>query len=154
MKTRTIVVLVALCLGAVAVCAAADANMGTWKLNETKSKIPPMAPKNNTVVYTPSGDSVKVSIDGMDGQGKSFHSEWTGKFDGKEYALAGDPMGDMRTYKKVDDHTLEITTKKGGKVMSTAKVVVSADGKSRTVTVSGTDAGGNKVSYTGVYDKQ
>jgi hypothetical protein len=154
MKARTIFVLVALCLGAVALFAASDATMGTWKLNEAKSKIPPMAPKNNTVVYEAAGDSVKVSIDGVDSQGKPYHSEWTGKFDGKEYPLTGDPAADARTYKKVNDHTLEITTKKAGKVTGTARVVVSADGKSRTVTVSGMDPSGNKVSYTGVYDKQ
>ena len=44
--------------------------------------------------------------------------------------------------------------KKGGKVVLTAHVVVAADGKTRTVTVNGTDAQGKKYKSTVVYDKQ
>ncbi len=67
-----------------------DAFMGTWKLNEAKSKIAVGQPKNSTVVYAADGDSVKVGIDGTDAKGQTYHSDWTGKFDGKEYALTGD----------------------------------------------------------------
>src|ERR1700690_1903757 len=153
MKTKTIVLTVAVCFVAVAV-GFASPNMGTWKLNEAKSKFPPMAAKNNTVVYEAMGDNVKVTVDGVDGDGKPTHNEWTGKFDGKDYPLTGDPVSDTRSYKKIDDRTTELTNKKGGKVTATGRIVISADGKSRTVTVSGTDAKGNKVKSTAVYDKQ
>ncbi|MFY9842751.1 MAG: hypothetical protein WA718_01600 [Terriglobales bacterium] len=154
MKTKTIVMTVAVCVMAVAVCFASNPNMGTWKLNEAKSKIPPNATKNNTVVYEAAGDKIKVTVDGIDGAGKPQHSEWTGKFDGKDYPLTGDPNADMRSYKKIDDRTTELTNKKADKVTATARIVVSPDGKSRTVTVSGTDPSGKKVSYTAAYDKQ
>ena len=45
---------------ATSACLAADANMGTWKLNEAKSTIPAGVPKNNTVVYAAVGDMVKL----------------------------------------------------------------------------------------------
>jgi hypothetical protein len=154
MKTKTIVLTLAMCFVAAAMAFASNPNMGTWKLNEAKSKIPAGAPKNHTVVYEAAGDSVKVTVDGVNGEGKPTHNEWTGKFDGKDYPLAGDPSADMRSYKKVDDRTMELTGKKGGKVTTTGRIVVSADGKSRTVSVSGTDAMGMKVEYTAVYDKQ
>lgn len=154
MKTRTIVSIVALCLMVVAVALAADQSMGTWKLNETKSKIPAGATKNSSVVYEAAGDNIKVTVDGVDGQGKPVHSEWTGKFDGKDYPVTGDATADTRSYKQVNDHTLELSNKKGGKVVMSGKIVVAADGKSRTVTVHGTDSSGKKVSYTAVYDKQ
>jgi hypothetical protein len=154
MKTRTIVLTVALCFVAVAVGFASNPNMGTWKLNEAKSTFPPMAAKNNTVAYDAAGDNVKVTVDGTDREGKPTHNEWTGKFDGKDYPLMGDPDADTRSYKKIDDRTTELTNKKGGKVTASGRIVVSADGKSRTVTLSGTDAKGNKVKYTAVYDKQ
>jgi hypothetical protein len=131
-----------------------DVFMGTWKLNEAKSKIAAGLPRNSTVVYTADGDNVKVGIDGTDTKGQAFHSDWTGKFDGKEYALAGDPSNDMRSYKVVDAHTLWIVSKKGGKETYGARVVVAADGKSRTTTVTGTDASGAKFTSTQVYDKQ
>jgi hypothetical protein len=154
MKARMIAVGVVLCLAGAAVCLADDAQMGTWKLNEAKSKFSPGATKNTTVVYEAAGDSVKVTVDGMDGDGKPSHNEWTGKFDGKDYPVTGDPTADMRSYKKVNDHTLTVANKKEGKAMMSGRIVVSADGKSRTVTVSGMDSKGKKISSTAVYDKQ
>jgi hypothetical protein len=156
MKRATILLtlLAALC-AAVTVCVAADdPNMGTWKLNEAKSKIAPGTPKNTTVVYAPAGDSIKVTVDGVDAAGKPSHNEWTGKFDGKDYPVTGDPTFDTRSYQRVDAHTLELTGKKGGKVTLSGTVKVSADGKTRTVTINGTDAKGNKTSTTAVYDKK
>jgi len=154
MKTRTIVLTLALCFVAVAAGFASNPNMGTWKLNEAKSNFPPMAPKNSTVVYEAAGDMVKVTVDGTDGSGKPTHNEWTGKFDGKDYPLTGDPAADMRSYKKIDDRTTDLTNKKNGKVTAMGRIVVSADGKSRTVTISATDPQGKKVKSTAVYDKQ
>jgi hypothetical protein len=145
----------AVLFAAASACVAADdVNMGTWKLNEAKSKFSPGAPKNTTVVYEAAGDSVKVTVDGVDADGKPSHNEWTGKFDGKDYPLTGDPAADSRSYKKMDARTMELTNKKGGKAVATGKITVSADGKSRTVVVSGTDASGKKVTSTAVYDKQ
>jgi hypothetical protein len=155
MKTRTVVLTVALCFVAVAVCLAADADMmGTWKLNEAKSKIGPGAAKNSTVVYEAAGDNVKVTIDGTDKDGKPTHNEWTGKFDGKDYTVTGDPNQEMRSVTKIDAHTYGFNVKKGGKVTLSGRIVLAADGKSRTVTTTGTDASGKKIKSTAVYDKQ
>jgi hypothetical protein len=60
----------------------------------------------------------------------------------------------MRSYKKINDHTLELTNKKGDKVTMSGRIVVSSDGKTRTVKVKGTDAEGKKISTSAVYDKQ
>jgi hypothetical protein len=154
MKAKTSVLTLALCFVAGAVCFASDAQMGTWKLNEAKSKIAAGMPKNSTVVFEASGDSVKITIDGADTKGNPTHSEWTGKLDGKDYPVTGDPNSDARSYKQIDDHTLTFTIKKAGKVTITGRVVVSADGKTRTVTTSGTDPEGKKFKSTTVYDKQ
>jgi hypothetical protein len=85
MKARTILLSLTLCFVSVAVCFAQDAFMGTWKLNEAKSKLSSGAPKNSTVVYEAAGENVKVTIDGTDRDGKPTHNQWTGKFDGKDY---------------------------------------------------------------------
>jgi len=144
----------ALCFFAATVCFASDVQMGTWKLNEAKSKLAPGAAKNTTVLYAAAGDEVKVTVDGTDADGKPTHNEWTGKFDGKDYPVTGDPNSDTRAYKQINDHTLDLTVKKGGKVTTSGRIVVAADGKSRTVTTNGTDAKGNKVKSSAVYDKQ
>ena len=153
MKLRTILLTVLVMLVGFTF-AAASPNMGTWKLNEAKSKLPAGAPKNSTVVYEAEGDSVKCTIDGTDGQGQPTHIVWTGKFDGKDYPLTGDPAADTRSYKKINDRTTEGITKKGGKVTNTTRIVVAADGKSRTVTTDGTDSSGKKMHIVTVYDKQ
>jgi len=154
MKAKTIVSTLALYLVAAAVCFAADLQMGTWKLNEATSKLAPGVAKNHSVVYEAAGDEVRITVDGTDSEGKPVHNEWTGKFDGKDYPVTGDPGSDARSYKVVDDRTLELTIKKGGKVTVTGRIVVSADGKTRTVTTSGTDPQGKKLKSVAVYDKQ
>ncbi len=154
MKTRSIVLAMAVCCVGWAVCWGQGANMGTWKLNEAKSKMSAGLPKNTTVVYTAAGDNIKVTVDGVDASGKPTHNEWTGKFDDKDYPLTGDPSADTRSYKVINDHTTELTNKKGGKVVITGTIEVSADGKTRTVTVKGTDPSGKPLAYSAVYDKQ
>jgi len=154
MRVSVIVSALALVFASVVVCLADNPLIGTWKLNEAKSKLAPGATKNTTVVYEAAGDNVKITVDGVDGSGSPTHNEWTGKFDGKDYPVTGDPTSDMRSYKQIDERTLEFTASKGGKATLTGRIVVSADGKSRTVTTTATDAKGVKVSSTAVYDKQ
>jgi hypothetical protein len=127
--------------------------MGTWKLNEAKSHLAPDAGKNNTVVYETAGDQIKVTVDGTDSAGTATHNEWTGKFDGKDYALVGDPTADTRSYRKQGARTLLMTIKKAGKVTMNGRIVVTANGKSRTVTTTGTDAKGKRYRNIAVYDK-
>jgi hypothetical protein len=146
MKRRSIVLTVAVCFLAV-LGFAENPHMGTWKLNEAKSKLVPGMIKNTTVVYAAEGDSVKVTTDGTGVDGQPMHTEWTGKFD-------GDPSADSREYTKVNDRTLTLENKKGGMVVTSGKIVVSADGKTRTLTTSGKNPAGKKVTGTSVYDKQ
>jgi hypothetical protein len=153
MRVRSVSIAVAVCLFGAAIALAADSFMGTWKLNEAKSKLG-NGPKNTTVVYEASGDSVKITTDGTDAKGSPAHSEWTGKFDGKDYPVTGDPNADARSYKKVNATTLTFENKKDGKAMLTGRITISADGKTRTVHLSGTGPDGKKVSSTTVYDKQ
>src|SRR6266852_8879507 len=134
MRARSIVLALVTCFVVLTLCFAEDANLGTWKLNEAKSKFSSGAPKNTSVVYEAAGDSVKVTVDGVGADGKPSHNEWTGKFDGKDYPVTGDPTADTRSYKRIDDHTLVLTNKKDGKVTISARITVSADGKTRTVT--------------------
>lgn len=153
MKTKTMVLSVALYFAAAAVCFASP-QMGTWKLNEAKSKLNPAGAKNSTVAYEAAGDSIKVTVDGTDKDGKPTHNVWTGKFDGKDYPVTGDPTSDTRSYETVDANTLKLVVKKAGVVTASGTIVVAADGKSRTVATTSTDAQGKKVEGSSVYDKQ
>jgi len=154
MKARTFLLSLALCLSGAAVCFAQDPNIGTWKLNEAKSKLPAGAMKITSMVVSSEGDNMKVAQDGTDPQGNAFHAEWTGKFDGKDYPVTGSPAMETRSYTKVNDHTLTADNKKDGKTVTTARSVISADGKTRTVHVNQTDASGKKINVTAVFDKE
>jgi hypothetical protein len=154
MKTKTFVLGAAVWSAAVAVGLAADPNVGSWKLNEAKSKIAAGAPRNITVVYTAAGDSYKCVVDGVDGAGKPAHNEWTGKFDGKDYPVTGDPSADTRSIRMVKAGHYALTNKKGGKTMVTGTIEFSADAKTRTLTTEVTDSAGKKMTSVAVYDRQ
>ena len=135
---------------------AADSSVGTWKVNLAKSKYDPgPAPKGpNTLKIEADGDGIKVTNDGVDAQGQKTHVTYSAKYDGKDYPETGNPNVDTIALKRIDANTVQTTTKKGGKVMVTSKVVVSADGKTRTTTQDGTDAAGKKVHNVIVAEKQ
>jgi hypothetical protein len=153
MKTRITAVVTALSFAATVACFAANPQMGTWKLNEGKSKVAPGMGKSTTVTYSEQGDKIKVTVDGVDKNGKPTHGVWVGKWDGKAYKATGNLAWDSAAYKVVNDNTNDITTWKNGKVAWTGHIIVSKDGKSRTVTVNGTDANGKKFTSKAVYDK-
>jgi hypothetical protein len=154
MNVKRTLLTAAFCLTAVAVGFAADPNVGSWKLNEAKSKIAAGAPKNLTVVYTPAGDSYKCVVDGVDGTGKATHNEWTGKFDGKAYPVTGDPAADTRSLKMTSPGHYALTNAKDGKTIVTGTVEFSADKNTRTLMTHMTDAAGKKLTSVAVYDRQ
>jgi len=154
MKVKVILLTLLLLFISAVVCSAQSPHMGTWKLNEAKSHFGKGAARNNTVVYEAAGDRTKVTVDGVDGSCSPTHNEWTGKFDGKYYAVTGSDTGDMRSYTKANSRTLAIREKKGGKVVLTGTIAVARNGKSRTVRTTAKNAQGKWITNTAVYDKQ
>ena len=134
---------------------AADPSSGTWELNLAKSKFDPgPAPKSQTRTYEVADGAVKMSAKGVTAEGKEMQINYTGSFDGKDFPVTGNPDADTISLKRIDDSTVEATLKKAGKVVSTATRVISKDGKVLTVKTKGTNAKGEKVNNTLVFDKQ
>jgi len=135
---------------------ASDPRVGTWKLNVAKSKYNPgPAPQSQTLKVEASGKGEKITSEVVSADGKRTTSTYTANFDGKDYPLSGSALGaDKVSLKRIDARTTERTDKKDGKVYISGKITVSADGKSRTVSISTTDSKGKKVSNTYVYDKE
>ena len=154
MKVKVILLALAVFFVGAVVCSADSPHMGTWKLNEAKSKFAAGATKNNTVVYEAAGDMTKVTVDGTDSSGAATHNDWTGKFDGKYYAVNGSPTSDKRAYTRVNSRTLTFREQKGGKVVLTGTITVARNGKTRTVSTNGRDAKGKWAHNTSVFDKQ
>jgi len=126
---------------------------GTWKLNNGKSKIEGPAPKESIVRLEAVPNGVRTTIDTVNAQGVRTHTEATAVFDGKEYELKGAAMPTTRAYKSVGSD-YEYITRVNGKVTTTSRGVVSADGKTRTLTTTGTNAQGQPVNTVSVYDRQ
>ena len=154
MKLKVILLALTIFFAGAVVCSAQSPHMGTWKLNEAKSKFAKGATKNNTVVYEASGDNIKVTVDGINGSGAAVHSDWTGKFNGKYYDVNGSPTANKRAYTRVNSRTLTFREKQGGKVVLTGTITIARNGKARTVTTNGRDAKGKWTRNTAVFDKQ
>jgi hypothetical protein len=128
--------------------------VGTWKLNAAKSELGSGAIRAQTLKFEATAAGIKLTSDGTDGQGKPMHGGYTSKFDGKDVPWSGNPMADTAAPKRIDDNSYENVWKKGGKTTVTAKITVSNDGKTLTVTQDGTDPQGGKVHSVAVYDRQ
>lgn len=134
---------------------AADLWLGTWKVDLAKSKYSPgPAPRSLTLKYEATPGGIKFTGDGVGADGKPTHSMFVSKFDGKDVPYPGNPDADTASPKKIDDNSYDNTWKKGGKVTVVAKVVVSPDRKTVTITQTGTNAKGEAVNNTAVYNKQ
>jgi hypothetical protein len=141
----------------VGVSAAASAQtepvMGTWKLDVAKSTYKPgPAPKSSTVVVEPAGKGIKVAIESVQADGSPLKWGFTSLRDGKtEAPVTGNPMFDTVTTTKESDTAGTNVYKKGGKVVMTSKLTITA--KTMTVTSDGTDAKGQAVHNVAVYTK-
>ena len=156
-KNRLMVSLAACCAVVLSssIALAGDNWLGTWKLNAAKSKYSPgPAPKSLTLNFEATADGIRHTSDGVNAEGNPTHGEYVSKFDGQDVPWTGNPDADRASARKIDDNTYENVWKKDGKPTITAKAVVSKDGKTFTTFHKGTNAKGQKVNNTVVYDRQ
>jgi hypothetical protein len=132
-----------------------DPFVGTWILNIEKSKYTPgPMPKSSTVVYSAEGAGLKVVAKTVNAEGKDVALEFTANFDGKDYPVTGSPDYDTISLKRVSTHKIEFTRKNGGAVVQTGTIMVSEDGKTRTVITDGKNAAGETIHAEAVYDRK
>ena len=149
---------------AVIVCAttaaaqAPDPANGTWKLNLEKSKFDPgPAPKSATVKIDAVSPIVrKVSFEGVGPDGTAIKWGYSGNVDGKDIPITGtNPDAETVSIKRVSRRVIETTFKRGGKVtMVNTSTISPNDSRILTVVSTGTNASGQKVTNTQVFDKQ
>lgn len=143
-------------LAACTVLVAADPVIGTWKLNTAKSKYSPgPPPKSGTVTYEAANGGIKRSGEMVNADGQTVSFTYTANYDGKDYPITGNnPNADAISLKRINDYTTEASLKKGGKTTGTARRVVSKDGKTLTITLTGNTPDGKRMRNILVYDKQ
>jgi hypothetical protein len=160
-RTRRSVTGVLVGIAALVIVTAASAQntdpvIGTWKLDVAKSTYKPgPAPKSSTVVVEAAGGKgIKVSVDAVNADGSPSKWGFTTQRDGKEVPVTGNPMFDTATSTQSSPTAGATEYKKGDKVVYTTKLALSKDGKTMTLTSTGTDAKGQAVHNVSVYTKQ
>ena len=154
-KTALLSVLLTVGSAAVVAAPAADPVIGTWQINVAKSKFSPgPAPKSDTRTYAASEQGTAMTWTSVGADGKEIVARSTFKADGKDYPMTGAANFDSLSLKQVDDHTVQSTQNKGGKVVGTTTRTVSKDGKVLTLSSKGTSATGAAYDNVMVYDKQ
>jgi len=129
--------------------------IGTWKLNLEKSTLDrDVRFKRATTRIEPWQDGIKVTYDLVGVRGGVTHMEWTGRFDGRDYAVQGVDYVLTNAYTRESDRSYQIVTKIDGVAVSIAKVVVSPDGRTLTTVTTGTNAQGNSTTTTSIYERQ
>ena len=131
-----------------------SALVGRWKLNLAKSTFNPgPAPTSTTITYTTDGKSLTIAVDVVRPGGVPQHHEVTAGFDGKDYPVTGDPTSDMIRLKRISSVEGESIFTKAGKIVEVNRRVLSADGRTLTLTTEGTTADGKPRKDVAVYDK-
>ncbi|MBZ5501303.1 MAG: hypothetical protein LAN59_03550, partial [Acidobacteriia bacterium] len=94
--------------------------------------------------YEATGDSEKLTVNGISADGSRVTWGYTVRFDGKYYPITGSGPGgaDAIAVKRINARTVEATLQKEGKAFQTANRVVSQDGKTMTATARTAGANG------------
>jgi hypothetical protein len=151
---KTLIVGAILAIGTSA-ASAADAVIGTWKLNVAKSTFSPgPGPKSQMRTYAESAQGIALTIKTVAADGKESTTTATFKEDGKPYPMSGNPDFDAVSVKRVDALTINSTQMKAGVSVGTGVRAVSKDGKTLKFSQKGTHVDGEKYDDVLVYDRQ
>ena len=129
----------------------------TWKVNVAKSTYPagPPAFKSMTCRIEPWEEKVRVTYRIIGARGDVTHIEWIGAFDGRDYPVAGiDGYVTTHAYRRVDDRTYDVIQKTEGSRTLTARMTISADGKTLTTLTPGANPSDPAQVTATVYDRQ
>ena len=135
------------------------AYFGTWKLNVAKSKFDPgPGPKELTRIHEDAGGGqVRVTTKSVNAQGAQTQTTYTYRGDGQDNPITGvQGAGPVKiAIKAVDPYTVTYQQKLAdGTVVVAGQRVLSKDGKTMTITATGTTAQGQKTSSTQIFEKQ
>ena len=105
-------------------------------------------------MITAAGKGLKIDVDAVGGDGKPMKWIYANERDGKDTPVTGNPAYDTVSVAQISPTEGTITYKKGGKTIATAKTSLSKDGKTLTVTTTGTDPAGQAMNNVALYTKQ
>jgi hypothetical protein len=134
---------------------AADASIGTWKLNVSKSTFKPGPPPVAELrIYKAQPRGVQTTVRTTWADRLTTTVEYPANYDGKDYPVEGSRDVDAVVLTRKDDFTSAATLKHAGKEIGVARRVVSPDGKTMTISYKGVNTRGDQVDNVAVYDRQ
>ena len=152
MSCKTLVMAATLCV--ILNAAPADPILGTWKLNLARSKFNPgPKPRSQTRTYAETPAGIQATIHTVDANGRSTTVEYPERYDGKDYPVKGSPIADALALVRSSDYLAEATMKHGGRVVATAKRLVTDEGKTLIISYKELDSD-RPVDNEQVYDRQ
>jgi hypothetical protein len=136
--------------------AAGDPFVGTFAMNGAKSTADPgPLPKSYTLkTEDAGGGKVTTTGDTVFQDDSVVHWQVTYLRDGTPAAMSGNPNVDTVSAKQINPNTLEISETKGGNVVNSLTVQVSADGTTMTSTITGKAPDGKPFKNVIVSEKQ
>jgi len=140
----------------IAAAQAPPAWLGTWTLNVEKSSYNPGPPpyRRGAFVVEPVNGGVRIVSRLVRVRGGVVHTEWTGRFDGKDYPVQGIDEVLSYAYVPLDERTYELVIKADGRVIGKSRATLSADGRTLTTVTAARDPRGNELTTTTVYEKR
>jgi hypothetical protein len=127
---------------------------GTWVANIEKSRRHPNHQfQSATLTFEVSGDVVSMTHAGVNMAGKYESGTSVLHADGQEHPVSVHAPGVVALTKWAGTRVLESQARKDGHVVGTGTYAVSADGKTLTATVAGTDAAGAAFEQVIVFDR-
>jgi hypothetical protein len=97
--------------------AGSHALSGSWR----GTKVAEFSDSGLTVTFRSTADGLSMSAPTGEG--------YTAKFDGKDYPIKGDRGGSVVSLKRIDERTIEETTKRDNKVVRVVRMTLSPDGQ-------------------------
>jgi hypothetical protein len=151
--SRLLIAAMMCALASLAAAQGSDRLAGTWRLNVAQSKYQGgTAPKSQTTTLHAMDGGLHEVVERVNADGTTTRWEVMARYDGRDSPVKGDPSRDTVAMTRVDQNTVEIVNKKAGAVVSRMRIVVAADGKSRTNTVM--DPSGLKTTAVLFFDRQ
>ena len=157
-KSRLLIVAAMWTLGSLAapqdsLAQGGDRLAGTWRLNVAQSTYASGAPpKSQTTTLQAVDGGLHEIVERVNADGTTTRWELTAKYDGRDYPVTGDPSRDTVSLTRVDQHTVDIVNRKAGVVVNRMRIVVAADGNSRTNTV--LDPSGQKTTAVLLFERR
>jgi hypothetical protein len=126
--------------------------IGTWMLVVDKSRYNPgPPPQSQTRTYEVQPKGIQTTVQTVLADGETTTVSYTANYDSIEYRVTGSATADGIKLTQVDPNTAEAKLMHAGRIVGTARRVVSPDGRSMTITLRDVRGSVQNVAY---YEKR